>query len=238
MEHTPYIYQTLHVEGRRVRLLNAHLELLQRGAEESFGIKKAIDFSSVQSDVTELLDGLYYPKDRSSYVRLMVDCNGGVALHAEPNSLYCGYVLRAIRPEAKLLKFESPFNTIQNSAMLATWELASAGLAGATPLRLNCRGEIVEAECGAPLFALYGKVLFTSIEPRGVEGRLAVEAISRAGLKLSVEPVTEEHISILDELFYVDYRGVTSISRCNGHLLMSGCALRVANYMEKIVSKV
>lgn len=237
MTETPYIYQTLHVEGRKVRFLDRHIEMLKEGARRYFALDEEIDFEGIERRVAAHLDSLYYPKDRSSYVRLMVGADAVLTLEAEPSSLYRGYVLRAIRPEAEIVSFNTPFEDIPNSASRQAWHIAGAMCRGSVVVRRGVDSEILDADGGAQLFALYGRAIFTSMEPRGVEAELAAEAISRSGLKLSIEPVTEEHIQILDELFYVDYRGVTSINSCSGRRFMSGCALKVATSMEQIVSK-
>ena len=45
---------------------------------------------------------------------------------------------------------------------------------------------------------------------------LAVRGIRAAGLELAEAPVGRDDLPRMDELFFIDHRGVTALSRCDG----------------------
>ena len=65
--------------------------------------------------------------------------------------------------------------------------------------------------------------------PRSAAATAAAAAIEAAGMTLEVRPLRREELTAFEELFYFDHRGVTSLSRCDGALLMDIAAARVAH---------
>lgn len=229
----PALYQVVHVAGRRVCFLAEHLHELSAAYERLFATPWAGDAERVEQQIVRLLDDGRYPLDRSTYVTLWLDSTGELALEAEAEVLYQGLVLRALRPEALTLHFEVPFEGLPTAARLLTWQTArlmarQRGAGGV--VRVDARGCLAEGD-GAPLFAVVNRTLYVPQPPVGVYGRLAVEAIRRLGCRLVVEPVCEEWLGQIEELFYVDHRGVTAFSRCNDRLLLAALAARVAGQM-------
>ena len=73
--------------------------------------------------------------------------------------------------------------------------------------------------------------------PAGVERTLAVRAVRAAGLELRETAFGRRELPQIEELFWVDHRGVTALSRCDGQPLMSLFAERVAEAMESLFPK-
>ena len=90
-------------------------------------------------------------------------------------------------------------------------------------------GGFVRSADGAPLFAATGHRAVTPPGPRSAAARAAAAAIAAAGMTLEVRPLRREELTAFEELFYFDHRGVTSLSRCDGALLMDIAAARVAH---------
>lgn len=229
-----FLYQMIHVAGRTVRQLEPHLEELKRDFKHLFGRRVVLDARRVEEEILEQLAVGRYPQDRSTILRLELSPQGEFSYRLGESSLYQGYVLRALRPEGHVASFQIPWEGLRSSAELAAWELAMHRIDHGVVLRADSQGVLLEADC-APLFALYGRRIYTSRAPQGVEGRLAEEAIRRAGYSLLVEPVYVEHLPLLDEIFYVDHRGVTALERCDGgKLLMTAFSKRIAEAMEQM----
>ena len=72
---------------------------------------------------------------------------------------------------------------------------------------------------------------------RLAERRLAMLAVRAAGLELREEAFGRADLPSLDELFFADHRGVTSLSRCDGLPLMTFVAERIAEAMEGLFPK-
>ena len=58
------------------------------------------------------------------------------------------------------------------------------------------------------------------------------EADRRAGFEVVEEPLPRRMLPMFDELFYVDWRGVTSLAHCDGEPFMTLLSERVAEAME------
>jgi len=84
----------------------------------------------------------------------------------------------------------------------------------------------------APLFALRGHTLVTAPAPQSVERQTALDAARRAGFEVVEEPLPRRMLPMFDELFYVDWRGVTSLAHCDGEPFMTLLSERVAEAME------
>ena len=65
-----YLYQTLHVRGRRPLWLDRHTELLARNIQELFGLRWAPDLRRLEAQIATLLDANRHPVAGSSFVRL------------------------------------------------------------------------------------------------------------------------------------------------------------------------
>ena len=63
------------------------------------------------------------------------------------------------------------------------------------------------------------------------------EAARRIGLTLREEPVRCGDLQRLDELLYVDHRGITALSRCDDIPFMSLTAERLAESLEALFPK-
>ncbi len=236
---SPSIWQTIHVLGRRPRLLKEHLREMSRHCLGLYRVDFTPDLQAVEQAIVELLNRERYPQDRSVGVTLWAEPSGAWRVEALGEALYRGYVLRALRPEAQMLAFDLPFGGAPTAAARLTWQTARTIVAerkANAVVRLDAEGRLCEAD-GAPLYVAVGRTIYTSHEGSEVEAGLAAEAIRRAGYTLCVEPLPRTWLPKMEELFYVDYRGVTSLQSCDRKLLMSVMATRVAEAMESIFSK-
>ena len=84
-----YLYQTLHVRGRRPLWLDRHTELLARNIQELFGLRWAPDLRRLEAEIAALLDANRHPVAGSSFVRM------AFTPAADPRS---GILLRRVCP--------------------------------------------------------------------------------------------------------------------------------------------
>lgn len=230
------LYQTVHVANFRPRMVEKHAALLTQGARELFGCAYTPRIGELEERIAALARAERFPRAVSGFVRIELTAEGRERLLPAGSSLYAGYALRSLMPEACVVEYEIPFGPAFTSAHEAMALLArrQAEAAGAdTAIRCDRRG-VCYAVDEAPLFAVCGKRILTAPAPQSVERDLACRAIRRAGLEVAEEPVVRDDLARLDELFFVDHRGVTALSRCEGVPYMSLLAERVANAMEKL----
>ncbi|MCM1151386.1 MAG: branched-chain amino acid aminotransferase, partial [Alistipes senegalensis] len=101
----------------------------------------------------------------------------------------------------------------------------------ATVIRCDREGFCRTAD-DAPLFGVRNREVFASLAPPSVERELALRAIRAAGLTLRDELLDRSSLPRMEELFFVDHRGVTALGHCEGVPYMSLIAERVAIAME------
>mgnify|MGYP001275482031 CR=1 FL=1 len=93
-----YLYQTLHVRGRRPLWLDRHTELLARNIQELFGLRWAPDLRRLEAEIAALLDANRHPVAGSSFVRMAFTPAGDLLLIPGAVSLYDGRELRRSLP--------------------------------------------------------------------------------------------------------------------------------------------
>lgn len=232
----PYLYQTVHLRQGRPRLVDAHVTLLARTARTLFGIDYAPDIPQLETRIAAVAKAERYPQGVSAFVRLEVAADGEERVLPAGFSFYDGYALRSLMPAGLTSSYDIPFADAPTSAREAIEALArqQARQAGAE-VAVRCdRTGICRSADDAPLFAVRGTSVFVSPAQADVERELARRAIEAAGLDLHEEPIERSMLARMDELFYVDHRGVTALSRCDGVPYMSLIAERVAKEIERM----
>ena len=167
-------------------------------------------------------------------------------------SLYDGYTLRSLRPAAAVVNYGVPYPEYPTSAREAACMLAlqaavtadnraaeadieRAAVRTGVQAVIRCDGEGFVHVCDeAPLFAVKGKKVYTPPAPPSVERELACRAVEAARLPLLELEIGREQLARFDEIFYVDHRGLTSLSACEGQLYAAIITERIARVLNKL----
>lgn len=232
-----YLYQTVHLARGRARNAEAHAARLDAASRELFG--RGYAPARLAARIEALAAAERYPTGVSGFVRIELGANGEERLTPAGVSLYDGYALRSLQPEAVTLRYDLPLTEAPTSAREAAAQLARhmAERAGAdVAVRCDREGILREAD-DAPLFAVAGHTVLAAPGTQSVERELAVRAVRAAGLELREEPFGCGELPRIDELFFADHRGITALARCDGQPLMSLIAERIALVMEGLFPK-
>ena len=235
-----YLYQTVHLARGHARNVAAHIAVLDDASRKLFGQPYSPGTPQLTARIEALAEAERYPSGVSGFVRIELMSDGTERLFPAGVSLYDGYGFRSLTPEAMTICYdlpisEAPTATRETAALLAQHQAALAGLEVA--VRCDHNGIFHQAD-DAPLFGICGHTVFTALNGfPSVERELAVRAIRAAGLELHEEAFGRADLTRMDELFYADHRGITSLSRCDGHPLMALVAERIATAMEELFSK-
>ena len=119
-----HLYQTVHVADERPRLVRAHAALLAEAARTFFGCDYAPDVRLLESRIAALVRSERYPRSVSSFVRIEVSDNGTERLRPAGYSLYNGYALRSVMPDARVVRCEVPGIELPTSGREALHRLA------------------------------------------------------------------------------------------------------------------
>lgn len=232
-----YLYQTVHLARGRARNAEAHAARLNAASRELFG--RGYAPARLAARIEALASAERYPTGVSGFVRIELGADGEERLTPAGVSLYDGYALRSLQPEAVTLRYDLPLTEAPTSAREAAAQLARhmAERAGAdVAVRCDREGILREAD-DAPLFAVAGHTVLAAPGTQSVERELAVRAVRAAGLELREEPFGCGELPRIDELFFADHRGITALARCDGQPLMSLIAERIALVMEGLFPK-
>ena len=232
-----YLYQTVHLARGRARNAEAHAARLDAASRELFG--RGYAPARLAARIEALAAAERYPTGVSGFVRIELGADGEERLTPAGVSLYDGYALRSLQPEAVTLRYDLPLTEAPTSAREAAAQLARrmAERAGAdVAVRCDREGILREAD-DAPLFAVAGHTVLAAPGTQRVERELAVRAVRAAGLELREEPFGCGELPRIDELFFADHRGITALARCDGQPLMSLIAERIALVMEGLFPK-
>ena len=232
-----YLYQTVHLARGRARNAEAHAARLDAASRELFG--RGYAPARLAARIEALAAAERYPTGVSGFVRIELGADGEEHLTPAGVSLYDGYALRSLQPEAVTLRYDLPLTEAPTSAREAAAQLARrmAERAGAdVAVRCDREGILREAD-DSPLFAVAGHTVLAAPGTQSVERELAVRAVRAAGLELREEPFGCGELPRIDELFFADHRGITALARCDGQPLMSLIAERIALVMEGLFPK-
>ena len=232
-----YLYQTVHLARGRARNVEAHAARLDAASRELFG--RGYAPARLAARIEALAAAERYPTGVSGFVRIELGADGEERLTPAGVSLYDGYALRSLQPEAVTLHYDLPLTEAPTSAREAAAQLARrmAERAGAdVAVRCDREGILREAD-DAPLFAVAGHTVLAAPGTQSVERELTVRAVRAAGLELREEPFGCGELPRIDELFFADHRGITALARCDGQPLMSLIAERIALVMEGLFPK-
>lgn len=260
----PALCQTIHVADGRPRMLGDHAALLADAARALFGRNWSPDPRELERRIAALLREERVPRGVSAFVRLELPPEGEERLLPAGRSLYDGYALRSLRPEAVPFPCDIPFGPLPTTlceeadrlADLQARRIARGGVA----LCLDEEERCLRAG-GGTLFAIRGRTLLTAPAAdaptlfRGylhartggdapaapafpaVERTLLLRAAPAARLEPREEAFTLEELPQMDELLYADHRGITSISRVGDTLYLPILAERLAAAVERLFPK-
>lgn len=231
-----YLYQTIHLFRGRTRLLDEHIAVLDEASRAIFGRPYVPDARQLEARIATLALSERYPSGVSGFVRLELLSDGQERLLPAGASLYEGYALRSLMPDAVSLIWDNPLCDHPTSAREAAASLAHR-LAEQTQARVAVRcdsEDVLRSADDAPLFGVRNKRVITAPAPASAERSLGIRAVQAAGLAFDEQPILRDELTTFDELFYVDHRGVTSLAHCDAHALMSLTAERVAAAMEML----
>ena len=235
-----YVRQDMRVRDRRPLHVAAHLALLGRAFERVYGRRVVLSPAMVAAWCADLLVRNRYPSGGSCRVSaLLIPSERGADLVLVGGEILLdeGYSVRPVRPSASVDCYDVGFGEMPTSA---AFEAAEAALLRArnrhkvqgshVVLRTDDEGVTLSAGT-APLFAVEGHTIITTPlaygAPDTVERQITLDAIARSEIALREDVVVADALDRYDELFFADYRGLTSIDR-----------IGQTNYMSLVVDRI
>ncbi|HIY46587.1 MAG TPA: aminotransferase class IV [Candidatus Alistipes faecigallinarum] len=229
------LYQIVHLARGRARNVEEHAALLDAASRALFRRPYRPDLRALATRIERHAAAEHYPTGVSGFIRIELNAEGEESLRPEGISLYDGYALRSLHPDAATLRYEPLCPDLPTSAREATERLAAQIVRSReadVAVRCDGEGRLLSAD-NAPLFALRDETAYLSPTPPGVEAELLCETIRALGMPLRREALRRSDLPRIEELFYVDHRGITALAHCDGMPLMTLRAEQLAEALEQ-----
>ncbi len=232
------IYQIIHTLDGKIYHLEAHLTLLFEGYYQLFNSGVKLDHNDIRRQIEDLLRRSRCPRGVSSFIKITLSEGGHLELEESERSLYRGYTLRCISPRATIIDFNLPYVDYPTTMRhhLTQWANHVARRQG-YDLALRSHNEEIDLANGAQLFGVLPRGVVTSAHSFSVEHKLAKELAQKIDLNIIERPILFGELGELEELFFVDHYGVTSIRSCNHRHYMSITAGALAAQLEGITAQ-
>ena len=182
-----YLYQTLHLRAGRPRSTAAHVAVLDSASRRLFGRAYTPDIPALEARIAAAARAERYPSAVSGFVRVELTAAGEERIIPAGISLYDGYALRSLTPEAAIVQYDNPFTDAPTSAREAAAQLAqrqaeAAGAGVALRAASSAQGAPGRARnllsaCGGARPAPLRRPLRRSAGPAHAPARLAALAL-------------------------------------------------------------
>ena len=235
----PYIFQNVHTLGGRPRHTAAHAALLRQAGRRLFGVEPGLTADELRRRIVRLTEACLAPSRVSVRAIVRLYPTGRIEIACDEPSIYAGYVLRSLRPDAICINMAPPLPAMPTSATEHTRLMADtlARTHGAHTAIMTDAAGCAVSESAQPLFVVQGYTVATPpVAPadESVERRMVREAIRGSDLTFAERPIAVADIAAADEVFTADYRGITSVARIGRKPYMSIIAEMVAGRIEKV----
>ena len=234
---SPFVYQDIHTLNRECRYTAQHIEFLNIAADKLFSTKLKQGIDTIERQAKELLEKNRITRNATVGVRLSMDAEGNYRLEELEPTIYEGYKLRLLRPTTLCIAGDIPWPAFPTSALIEAKKLADTvvkqrGVHEA--LITDSQGHIV-SDATKPLILIREyTATFSPTTQHSVESATAVAACRHIGLKVTFEHFGIDEIEQADELMYVNYQGITSITKVGRHTFMHILSERIAEAMEEL----
>ncbi|MBQ2373509.1 MAG: aminotransferase class IV [Alistipes sp.] len=230
-----YVYQDIHTLSHKPRYTAQHLRIINHAADKLFGVHCNETINNIERHIEQLLAHNHTTRNTSVCVRFKLYASGDYSLQQQEVSIYSGYVMRSLRHEATFIASHAPLSKYPTSAMVATRDLMQQ-IAQARELHSlimsSPDGQII-IDATQPLMFIKNSILHTpTLTMPSVEQQLIERSAMRLGLQIKHTDINIEHIKSADEVFSVNWQGITSMAHINQRPYMAVLAEKLASEME------
>lgn len=214
----PFVYQYMRTDGHRLLCADRYIELLDGASWRLRSCGSGLTATEVAERVGQLLWHNGYPSDRSNVVLLRSYGAGDYVLSCCGTSLYDALSLRALRPHAMVVEAGCAFAGLPTSATFAEARMLADYVreqgAGAF-VAVDLAGRVVSVD-GATPFAVRRGTIALSPRSMSAEAEIVMRVLEKAGRRVELREILRDELFAADELWGVDYRGITSVAECEG----------------------
>lgn len=231
-----YVYQHIHTLDYTPRNLQQHLKIIDQASQSLFDEPLEYDEQMIRQQMALLLERARLSRKVSVCVTIKRYASGDTTIEYDTPSIYSGYVMRSLHPEATCLRMEIPLDGYPTSAAIAAHHMADAIAQGRgyhTAIVIDAN-DIIRSAPSSPIALVKEKTLFISdTAALSVERNILEQATRKAGYEVECRTLKRSDLIAADEVLRMNWQGLTAMQQVNGKPYMAIIAEKIARELEK-----
>ena len=225
-----YVYQHIHTLDYAPYNLPQHIKIISQASEALFEEQFEYSEQEVAKQIATLLGAARLSRKVSICITLKQYASGDVTIEYDEPSIYSGYVMRSLRPEATCLRMQIPLESYPTSASVEACNLAEAIAQGRgyhTAIIIDA-DDTIRCDTSHPIALVKEKTLYIANTSLSVERDMLEQATRKAGYKVEYRTLKRADLATADEVLVMNWQGLTAMQTVNGKPYMSIIAENIA----------
>lgn len=215
-DETLFVWQRMRSSGHTIPHIAEHIAELNVLSKQLFGISVGLTDKEVEDNCARLLLRGNYSDRAAHIIEIRVDSRGEYSLRVIETSIYKKLDLRVIRPKALLIHFAGEGLELSTSTALSVSKLLQTIASQhdcSIAVTTDSSGIVTSVDYASPII-IKGKNITISPTIQTPEFKQLKATIqTHYPQYLTIAPISTEELLQADELFYIDSRGITSVSQ-------------------------
>lgn len=230
-----FLYQHIHTLDYQPRHTAAHVGVLNRKSQLLFGKPFTTSVQGIEMRIGKLLEHSRISRRVSTRVTIKLYASGDYTIEYDQPSIYSGYAMRSLRPDAAIVEMSIPMEDYPTDAALAARSLADtlARTRGFHSAIMTTPDNRIVSEATQPLAIVNGVTLILS-ESDSVESNLMERAARKAGFGIKKRALMRDDLQRAEEVITMNWQGITAIYHIGNKAYMSIIAERIAQQLEAL----
>ena len=230
-----YVYQHIHTLDYTPYNLPQHIKIISQASEALFEEQFEYGEQEISQQIASLLGAARLSRKVSICISLKQYASGDVTIEYDEPSIYSGYVMRSLRPEATCLRMQIPLESYPTSASGAACDLAEAIAQGRgyhTAIIIDAE-DTIRCDTSHPIALVKEMTLYIANTSLSVERNMLEQATRKAGYKVEYRTLKRADLATADEVLVMNWQGITAMQQVNGKPYMSIIAENIARNLEE-----
>ena len=229
------LYQRLRATDGRVMYLNRHLDILRSYAAILLPHTPIPTASEIEQMCSRLLSRGGYSSSSTHILELNLWQSGRVRLSVIETSLYKGFDLRVLRPNAAIIEGCSTALLYPTSAALECEKLMKIiARQNGCDVALSVQNSSVIAIDSTNPIIVHGTNVTIGNSITSAYTELVVETLKKLPqYNISLSEISLQQVATADELFFADHRGLTAVGSLGGRQYSDTVAYAIAKYINR-----
>ena len=229
------LYQRLRATDGRVMYLNRHLDILRSYATILLPHTPIPTASEIEQICSRLLSRGGYSSSSTHILELNLWQSGRVRLSVIETSLYKGFDLRVLRPNAAIIEGCSTALLYPTSAALECEKLMKIiARQNGCDVALSVQNSSVIAIDNTNPIIVHGTNVTIGNSISSAYTELVVETLKKLPqYNISLSEISLQQVATADELFFADHRGLTAVGSLGGRQYSDTVAYAISKYLNR-----